>query len=403
MKSQVFTTYELDNIDVAVKELINNINKDFSLLKNTCGMLFCPADMEVESFLTQFKKHFPHDILGCTSIAPFDSNFGLNQIGISLLLLTADDCEFSFVISDEITKTSVKTQIEKTCLSLLEKSPSAPKHIYAVLPYDSDIIADEYINVFNKSLKNIPVFGGVSSALTGDDYKKLVFYNNKVATNKFVLLAISGNIFPVFSVQNVTATSCVERKRKVTKSCNNIIYKIGDKTFLEYLKDIGMPVETLAKLDAATAFMANPILLENVNINGCENFSFVRTLMEIDFEHGSGKATGFIPENATISISSLKRDEITQGAVLGMQSILKQMKTKAPEGYKFSTLLPVSCLCRFWLISPGIETEIAHLKENLSDEMVFAGFYGYGEIAPLCRKTNCTQFSHNESLVLCAF
>lgn len=400
MISKVAVTHQMDDYALAARELSEQILGGDALKTNSAGILMCYSDMEVENFVAELKGLLSFEVVGCACVASMDGGEGFHEMAATLLVLSADDCAFSVGVSEPVAPGNVAGRVAKTYAEVASGLHGAPKLLVAILPYSLDIMLDEFTLAFNEVAEGIPVVGGLPSH-TGSDDANVTISRGQVYRDRLVLLGISGNVRPVFSVQNVTA-STVELKRKVTKARDNTVYRVGNQTFVEYMREIGFPLDSLTGADTVT-FVSNPLLLENVKMQGGDDFTFVRTLHKIDIDEGSGTAIGMIPESATLSICSLDRKDIETAAGTGMRDLQEKMARVEKEGYAFSTVFAVSCIGRYLLMSPQGETETKGLLAELPQGISLAGFYGYGEIGPLpWGDTAVMNFAHNESLVLCA-
>ena len=394
MKSFVNVTEQIDDIPLAVADLLAGTAPE-SLQKNTVGILFCYSDMDTSKLASSIAQKAGFPILGCTAIATMGHRRGFHDMAATLMVLSAEDCAFATAVSDPITPQNVAEQIAKTCRVACRTLGEEPKFLFAMPPYILEIMLDEYAAGFNQCCPGVPLLGGLPSYnATGD--RNLTIFGGEVHSDRLVLLAAGGNLRPVFSIQNVTTVDS-DRKRKVTQSKDNVIYRVGDQTFTDYLREVGLPVESLTSGNTTITFVSNPLLLESVK----DGFSFVRTLHEIDLEKGSGTAIGKIPVEATISICSLQRGEIVQSAVAGIRDLKEKMAAARSDGYQYSTVLAVSCIGRHLLMSPNNDAEVNSLLAEFPTGLTLSGFYSYGELGPqgLSRTHN---FAHNESLILCA-
>lgn len=401
MKSNVAVTYQIDDIDLAVSELLEGIHKDFALLSNTVGILFCYSDMEGGLLAQRLQEKAGFDILGCTGIANMEQREGFHNLAATLLVLTAEDCQFALAATGAIASAeAVQPQLRKAYQTACDALPGEPKLVFCIPPYLLEVMLDAYTNAFNDIAPGVPVVGGLPSYNASGD-ENLVFFRGEAWTDRLVMLAISGNVHPVFSVQNVGSLD-VSRKRKVTKAVDNVIYEVGNQRFTDYLEEVGLPVEELSQGNATITFVSNPLLLENQSSETGQEFSFARTLHEINPDEGSGTAIGEIPVGATLSICSLERGEIEQKAKEGMLTIRKEIEAVSASGYQFSTLLAISCIGRHLLLLPENSVEVERLLSVFPEGLTMAGFYSYGEIGPQ-GTAQPRNFAHNESLVLCAF
>lgn len=399
MQSYVAVTKEIDDVELAAKELLQQIAERLPLKKRSAGILFCYSDMDMEGLVGALEREAGFEILGCSAIANMDEREGFHNMAATLTVLTCDDCGFALAASDPITPENVDAEIEKTCRTAAEKLGERPKLLFVLPPYILEIMLDAYSMGFNRVAPGIPVMGGLPS-YNADEDENATFFGGKTSPDRLVLLAMGGNVRPVFCVQNVTSGDA-SRKREVTRSKDNVVYEVGGQPFTDYLREIGMPVEKLTQGNNTVTFVANPILLESSSEAGGE-FSFVRTLHEIDLEEGSGTAIGQIPAGATLSICPLQKDQIEAAAGEGMRILKEKMQEEEKKGYRFSTILAVSCIGRHLLMLPNNDAEVRRLLGELPPGVTLSGFYSYGELGP--QGTSQTKnFAHNESLILCAF
>lgn len=400
MISRVAVTHQMDDPNAAARELTQGILSQGPLAKHSAGIVFCYSDTDLDAFMAALSPLVSFDVIGASCIASIDSGEGFHELAATLLVLSADDCDFSMALSEPITPENAAARVKETCAQAIGALPEAPKLMVAIAPYDLNIMLDEFTEALNQAAPGVPVVGGLPSYNGSGDTIATLFGGN-VYPDRMVLLAISGGIRPVFSVQNV-AGSIVERKRKVTEARDNTVYRVGNQTFVEYMKDVGFPVDSLTGGNDTITFVSNPILLENVSLAEGDGFSFVRTLHKVDVDEGSGTAIGKIPMDATLSICSLEKRDIATAAGIGMRDLKDKMAQVEAEGYAFTTLLAVSCIGRYLVMAPDGGTEAREILEGLPKGLTLAGFYGYGEIGPLAVASGSVNFAHNESLVLCA-
>ena len=400
MRSNVSVTQQIDDVAAAADELLKGAKRGFPLAANSAGILFCYSDADVEGLLHELAGRADFDVVGCTAIANMDERTGFHDMAATLTLLTSDDVRFAAVSSEPVTPENVADQVEKTYRAAADRLGETPALLVALPPYRLEIMLDAYANGFNKAAPGVPVIGGLPSYnATGDS--NMTFHNGTASTDRLVLLAMAGDVRPVFSVQNVTSNDA-ERKRKVTRARDNVVYEVAGQRFTDYLEEVGLPVDKLAQGNATITFVSNPLLLEKNTETGESLYSFARTLHEIDLEDGSGTAIGEIPDGATLSVCTLQRDEIEQAALEGIRDLKRKMAAVQASGYKFSTVLAVSCIGRHLLLLPHSDLEVRQILSEFPPGLTLSGFYSYGEIGPQGSERQ-QNFAHNESLVLCAF
>jgi hypothetical protein len=68
---------------------------------------------------------------------------------------------------------------------------------------------------------------------------------------------------------------------------------------------------------------------------------------------------------------------------------------------KVNLAILVSCVGRKWVLKQRVEEELEAVREIFGNDTILAGFYSYGEIAPLAGSTKCAL--HNETMTITAF
>jgi hypothetical protein len=169
----------------------------------------------------------------------------------------------------------------------------------------------------------------------------------------------------------------------VTKSENNVIFKIDDKPALEFYRDL------LGDDAVPTGDRPLAILNEDGQINRLR-----ASIEQYDEETGSVTFFGDIPEGSKVQITIATRSDILQGT----KSSVSKAKEKYPEGRDPEAAIFFSCSGRKLLLGTRTEEEYNILKAELGSELPVSGFYGYGEIGPALEGVSTDQF-HNETFV----
>ncbi|MGL5435373.1 MAG: FIST N-terminal domain-containing protein [Lachnospiraceae bacterium] len=401
MKSKVYVTFEMDDSVAACNDLCGQLNAAHERLKNSVGLIFCYSDMESDSLVKELYNRTGIPMIGGTGVASMDHIEGFHEMSVVLIVMTADDCDFSIAVSEPITTSNIVDQIGKTYNTATSGTEGAPELVYVIPPYKLDIMLDSYTEAFTAIAPQVPFIGGLPSC-NGNGDENLTIFNGETYPDRLVMLAISGNIRPVFSVQTVLENNQIQ-KRKVTKAKNNVIYEVDNKVFTEYLIDVGIPLDSIAEGNKSVTFVSNPLLIEDTRDGFGDSFRYLRSLHDVNMQDGSGIAIGQIPEGSYISVHPLNRSEIGEAALKGIRNLNEQMQEQSADGYEFSTVLAISCIGRYVIMTPNGEVETSNILQELPENMSLAGFYSYGEISPLPTPKGLVSFSHNESLVLCAF
>jgi hypothetical protein len=400
MRSVVVVTDEMDDSEKAVEDLWEQVNAKGPLCKNSCGFVYCDAEVDHETFAAMLQKKFSFEIAGCTSIANFDTEHGSQIMSAVLVVLTADDAEFSVAMTDVLTKENLGHELEaaykKTSAALDERG----KLLFLVPPFNDAAPLDDYVDILSRVSGDIPIFGGLPSSNIADG-DILIYAKGRSHTDRAAVVLVGGNIRPLFSVQNVLSTFS-EQKRTVTKASDSTIYSVEDMTFVNYLKSVGMAVDDLIAEGDLAVYVSTPLKVYLNKDDYNDGIPVVRTIKTLNPEDGSGVLFGSISEKSTISIATMKRQDIQDSCRMGIQDILE--KIHASQGdYTYTTLICVSCGGRYMVMADDKEVEGAIILENLPENVTLSGFYAYGEICPTAiRDGKAVNRVHNESIVMCA-
>ena len=400
MRSIVAVTNEMDDAEEAVRDLLEQVNDKGPLGKNSCGFVYCDVEMDHEAFTAMLKEKFPFEITGCTSIANFDTEHGSQIISAVLVILTADDATFSAAVTDALTRENLRQELEgaykKTASALGEQG----KLLFLVPPFNDATPLDDYVDILSGVSGDIPIFGGLPSSNVADG-DILMYANGRPYADRAVVVLVGGNVRPLFSVQNVLSAFS-EQKHTVTKAKDNVIYTVEEMAFVDYLKSIGMSVDDLIEQGDLAVYASTPLKVYLNKNDYNDGIPVVRTIKTLNPEDGSGVLFGSISEKSTISIATMKRQDIQDSCMMAIKEILEKI-SESREDYTYTTLICVSCGGRYMVMADDKDIEGNIILENLPKNLTLSGFYAYGEICPTgVRDGKAINRVHNESIVMCA-
>ena len=402
IKSTIALSYELDDTALAAEELCEQTIQKLALSKNTFGLLICDSDTEHAGLLTEIRRRLDIPVVGFTSTAMLTGNHGMVDEAACLATVTSDDVSFAIATSEPLTPQNVQDEIERTYGRARDTLEGEPIMVMAFPPYILGIMLDTYPRELDRISGGLPVFGGLPAHDEVNGHTA-VFCGDRVADDRLTILLLSGAAKPVFSVRNNLST-LASMKRRVTHSEDNVVYRVGDQTFVEFLEGFGLDVEAIANSqDKTTSFTAYPLLVEMTHQNNFDGVPIVRTIHSIDMKTGAGTAIGEIPQGATLSLGALKPHDIRVSARQSVQDILTKMKENESEGYRYSLVFAISCVGRYFVLAGRNELEVEVLLDGLPKDLSLCGFYSFGEICPTSVSSGkANNAAHNESLVIMA-
>lgn len=375
MKSAVAITYELDDAPEAARQLADSINDSLTVMKNSIGILTCDADMDAVAVTKELKNLLGIEIVGMTTLAVINQD-GYHHSAALLTVLTADDCIFSAAISENLTEDDYSQKIIDAYRATIPEN-SGPNYKPGLLltfcPNNMPFSADKYPDILSRETGNAPIIGGVAS----DDYEYVsarVFLSGHEYKDSIIIVNISGDVKPLFSMRHVTSRFA-ERTRKVTDAKENIVYTVGDETFVQYLEGFGLKTDVP---DVLLAFNPYPMMLTRDGDNN--EVPLMRHITGLDLETGSGSCVGDVPVGANANICLINKKDLVTSCRESMNALLEM--ASAQKEHEYSTILCVSCCGRALLLGADSDAEGQVLTELLPKDLTLAGAYCFGELCP---------------------
>jgi hypothetical protein len=401
-KSTTAVTYELDDIASGTDELARITKENLTFARNSFALMFCDSDEDHAKFVSELARKLGVPIVGYSATAMFCGGEGLCDTAAVLTTVTSDDVNFSIATSEPLTADNIAAQIVSTYDRAKASLAGEPKLVLAFPPYLLGIMLDIYPRELERVSGGLPIFGGLPAH---DDVhgSTAVYCGDSAASDRLTLLLMSGNVRPVMTVKN-SLGALANLKRTVTESKGSVVYKVGDESFVEFLRRFGLDVEKLANPDEKTlSFATYPLLIEKTGGENPDGIPVVRTLHGVDLEKGSGTAIGEVPQGSVISVGILQPKDIEKSSSDSIEDLLEKMSAGEADGYKYSTVFAVSCVARYYVMGGRNTLEADVLREKLPKGLSMSGYYSFGEICPTSvRSGKASNAAHNESLVLLA-
>ncbi len=398
MNSLTIYTNEIDYLEEAASELFAQA-EGFVFQRNTIGILFAEDESDYDGLYELLSEKWDFPIIGCTAMAVLLGDRGYCGTGISVMLLTADDCDFSIGMTDELNSENFIEEISKTYREL---KSSLPGEVKLVLTYgamsigDRNVSGDELVRAIDIIAGGIPIYGAFASdGLSFDKFR--LFYNSKTSRTAQVLVLISGNIDPRFICVN-SIENRANFYYEVTKSHSNKVDRLGSETFVDALIHENLEVKSPG---IQGAYLLTPFVFTLKKHNG-DSIEVARTLMSLDRETGSGNFIGGIPEGASLSIGIINQDDVQRSVKKAFDYILNELKS---SDYDCHTLLCNSCLARFLALASNITAEAEAYTGRLPEGVSLMGMYADGEICPVKGDRSGLYYNlfHNFTFTILAF
>jgi len=159
-------------------------------------------------------------------------------------------------------------------------------------------------------------------------------------------------------------------ERLVTRASGRVLYELdGQPALALYKKYLGEHASGLP----ATGLLF-PLMLRTRD--GAQGLG--RSVLGIDEAEQSVLFAGDMPEGAYARFMVANRDRLLDGAVEAARSAREGL-----GGAEADLALLVSCAGRKLVLDQGVEDEVESVREVMGGRPALAGFYAYGELAPL--------------------
>ncbi|MBO4396301.1 MAG: FIST C-terminal domain-containing protein [Eubacterium sp.] len=397
MDSVVLYTEEIDELDEAAEELFGQA-ESFSLKKNTLAILFTVDDTDYHELYEQLHKKWDFPIIGATAMTMLLDEQGSRNDGISVLLLTADDCEFSVGMTGELNTENYREEIGKKYDELKKSHSSDIKLIISyggMVTKEGNVAGDDLVYALTDASGGVPVYGGTASdSFTFEGFK--LFCNDQVTTNGQTIALISGNIDPQFVVIN-SVDNRASFEYEVTESNSNVVSRLGDETFVGALRKEQMETQ---KTDVLADYILSPFVLEIKKDDG-DSVEVARNLSLLNPEKGTGAFLGAIPEGSILNIGIINQSDVKESIEKAFDTIFKSMNS---DGRERHTLLCNSCCARFLALGSDITAEIETFRGRIPDGVAMLGIYAYGEYCPVKGNKSGREYNmfHNFTFTILA-
>jgi len=390
---QAFTK-EVDDIALAVSQLREGIDTSL-LMSNTCGIVFCGFEPDMEELVQKLKEVFDFPFFGCTGIGVLSTE-GYSQSSISLLVLTADDVSFSIGMTRDIEGADDICAFADTYNECAAPLCDKAKLIFTYVPWLTNVTFDDIVSLLDKESGQVPVYGGIASdGWTFDS--TYVFTNEGVSQNRGVMMVVSGNVRPIFTIEHST-TLTTNLHKTVTKAEGTVVYELDGRPVTDFIREMGLITD---KTQVILDFLGTPFLATQKTSDGDE-IDTLRCLGVIDHENHSCGYIGRIDEGSELNMVLISKEDIEASVKMAFDEILEKISQSGD--YAYSSIFCSSCAARYCLLVADKNAEGRAYEGRLPEGLNVQGVYIYGEFCPAKGKKNGRLYNvlSNETFTILA-
>jgi len=377
-------TLELDEPEIAVSEILAQLDLEQNAQANSVGIVTCSFDYIESGIVEAIYEALPFDVLGCTTLTNAN-NEEADTMLLCLTVLTADDCQFSTVASSAL-KENLDEAISAAASEARSDLGQDARMALAFLPMFG-IGGEIMLSALDKALDGTPIFGTVGCDHDTAEYSNTyIIHNGNCYRDCLSVLLIAGNINPRFVVTSTSEQNLRRQQAVIASSDGCLLKQVNDLTAKEYFESIGLiagkGVEGLSSIPFVVDYNdgTQPVARAIYSIN----------------EDGSAVCGGLMPEGSTLYIGRMDEDDILLTAETSLQKLMSD------EDINGILLFP--CLGRNMVLAIDPMAEIDVVKKTIEDSIPWHLAYSGGECCPVYGKEGqLSNRFHNFTFIGLAF
>ena len=319
---------------------------------------------------------------------------------IVVMLIQSDDIQFFAGISENIDTIGSRKAGEEVAKSVRTQAEQAGTNLKSFLMFPDVLVgngADIVRGVLDDLGDHFPVVGGAS----GDDQKfveTFQYFENKVYSKSVVGLGMSGDFH--FGVGVRHGWIPIGTSMKVIKSDGSLIQEINGKPAINVYEDHFGKERSEVLKNTENVASTRSVLTYPFGIVTADSKkeTLIRFATDV-LEDGSIRCAAEIPEGSDIRLMIGSKEEAIAAARDAAEKSLIGLDGNTPKA-----VIIFNCIARKNLFGEGARKEIDAIQDVLGANVPLAGFYTYGEQAPINGVTQnmkkCDTTFHNETVVI---
>ncbi|MDR2470622.1 MAG: FIST C-terminal domain-containing protein [Treponema sp.] len=385
IKTLTASTEYIDDLDAAVKDIQDQLDREHNLLKHSAGIITCHYEFALSGAAAAIGKALPFDTLGTITSAHGTAG-GAGVLRLSLMVLTSDDVRFKTALTP-----SLKTEPARGIKDTYDQNTAGEKKPGLILTYAPFMVensGDEYVRVLGEVSGGAPCFGTLAVDDTPDFHNCFMLHNGEYYNDRMSLLFMYGPVKPRFFLAAISKEKVLDRSALITASEGHVLKEVNDKPVENYFEDMGL---TRAS-ETAYAMTSLPFMLDY----GDGTPLVARVFIGLN-ENKEAICAGAMPRGAVLYMAVFDKDDVlftTGGAI-------DEALAAVPGA---SGMLIYSCLSRSMTLAGDQFAETDIVTKKIAGGFPFMLAYSGGEICPttISADTAVNRF-HNNTCIICAF
>lgn len=377
-------THELDEPEVAVKDILDQISPETNLLSNSVGIITCFSEYIEEGIVEELSDKLGIPTVGTTTLANVTGKeYGEDMLAV--MVLTSDDVEFSIGLSDPVVSDD-KAAIKKAYDMAMEGYSDKPSLLFTFAPLSQVVGGDFMTGALDEISGSVPLFGTITVDHNPDYSTSAVLYNGKSYNDRMSIILFHGEVNPKFVVASISGDVIMRDKDVVTESKGNQLTTVNNMSVVDYLLSLGMQKNENGEIEGINSI---PFVVDY----GDGSQPVIRILFALT-EDGSAVCGGDIPTGTTLSVGSINYDEVLNTTKQAIESIRKSENRNGAVIF--------SCVGRFFALGFEPNAEMELITKEFPEEIPYLLTYSGGEICPTYDESGklYNRF-HNDTFAMC--
>lgn len=384
IKSYTAYTAEIDDFEIAVKEIKSRLNLDENMMKNTVGILACNYEFVVAGTVRAICKSLPFDVIGSVTTTQ-----GINGIEglmiLTVMMFTSDDVEFRAGISETLRGNCEKSITDaynkiNNINSINSENAESPELIISIAPYMIENSGDVYVETITKVSGGVPCFGTMAMDDSSDFANAYVIYNGENYRDRMGMILLCGNVNPKFYTANISNNKIINQSALITSSEGHVLKEVNDRPVMEFFEKLNLTKAA----ETSYAMSSLPFMLDYND--GTPLVARIFVAMD---ENRNAICAGKMPQGATLHIGVTDKDDI-------LLTTAKAVGDAFAENPGAQNMLIYSCLARNMSLDGDIYAEIKHVGAMINaagGETQYMIATSGGEICPVAAASSVVNAS----------
>lgn len=376
------STLEIDDVELAVQEILDQLNLPENLLKNAVGLITCYSEFIDSGVVRALCHRLPFDVAGCTTLASASCG-GYGLMPLTLTLLTSDTLSFATVLSGSLAENQ-----RENLAAAYEKGkallPDSPSLLIPFMPLIYNVGGDTIVSLLNEISGGVPTFGTAGVDHTTDYRETKVIVGGETSDTGMGLVLISGDIRPTFLIASISGEKVMKQKAIITSATGNVLREVNNMPILRYMEGLGLSRD--GRIDGANCL---PFIVDYND--GTQPVA--RAIYALTPE-GYAVCGGDMPVDSTLSVGTIDDEDVirTSGELVKAALDLENVQG----------IIAFSCLSRNLALGVEALAEMALIHDLIPREVPYSFAYSGGEICPVYDDGGSpVNRYHNDTLVLC--